>query len=78
MQFAAPVAADGGERDARGQFRAEPLWPQRRRAAIDEGGACAHQRFDRFVIAEALLQFLLALQQQLPAHVRGTIVRSQQ
>ena len=67
MQFAAPVAADRGEGQARGQFGLEPRPPQAGQQAVDERGARAHQRFHGFTGMEALLQFLLAALKQFAA-----------
>ncbi len=67
VELGAPIAAHRGERQAFGQIGAQARLPQARQQDIDEGGAGVHQRLDRFVIAEALLQFLLSLVEQLAA-----------
>ncbi len=78
VQLRAAIATDCSECELRGELRLEPRMPERSQQHIGEGRTRAHQAFDLFVIAKALLQFLLTLRQQLPEHLGRALAVLQQ
>jgi hypothetical protein len=59
IQLAAPVAADGHQRDV-AHVLTDVHRPRRLQQRVDQPCAIAHQPFDGFVIQETLLETLVA------------------